>query len=93
MTENELKYDLKIMKNQLHNLQTLTSMLRRAIEMQLRVYVVVGVKDITTAQLYDAYKRGLNMQQLVQLANGKYTAEEIYKKIRKAGGFWYECNY
>lgn len=87
MTENELKYDLKIMKNQLHNLQTLTSMLRRAIEMQLRVYVVVGVKDITTAQLYDAYKRGLNMQQLVQLANGKYTAEEIYKKIRKAGGF------
>lgn len=87
MTEKELKYDLKIMKNQLHNLQTLTSMLRRAIEMQLRVYVVVGVKDITTAQLYDAYKRGLNMQQLVQLANGKYTAEEIYKKIRKAGGF------
>lgn len=55
--------------------------------MQLRVYVVVGVKDITTAQLYDAYKRGLNMQQLVQLANGKYTAEEIYKKIKKAGGF------
>ena len=87
MTEKELKYDLKIMKNQLHNLQTLTSMLRRAIEMQLRVYVVVGIKDITTAQLYDAYKRGLNMQQLVQLANGKYTAEEIYKKIRKAGGF------
>lgn len=87
MTEKELKNDLKIMQNQLHNLQTLTSMLRRAIEMQLRVYVVVGVKDITTAQLYDAYKRGLNMQQLVQLANGKYTAEEIYKKIRKAGGF------
>lgn len=83
----EIRSDLKIMKNQLHNLQTLTSMLRRAIEMQLRVYVVVGVKDITTAQLYDAYKRGLNMQQLVQLANGKYTAEEIYKKIRKAGGF------
>lgn len=79
--------DLKIMKNQLHNLQTLTSMLRRAIEMQLRVYVVVGVKDITTAQLYDAYKRGLNMQQLVQLANGKYTQEEIWKKIRRAGGF------
>lgn len=48
---------------------------------------MVGVKDITTAQLYDAYKRGLNMQQLVQLANGKYTAEEIYKKIKKAGGF------
>lgn len=87
MTEKELKNDLKIMQNQLHNLQTLTSMLRRAIEMQLRVYVVVGVKDITTAQLYDAYKRGLNINQLVQLANGKYTAEEIYKKIRKAGGF------
>ena len=83
----EIRSDLKIMQNQLTNLEKLTSMLRRAIEMQLRVYVVVGVKDITTAQLYDAYKRGLNMQQLVQLANGKYTAEEIYKKIRKAGGF------
>ena len=87
MTEKDLRRELKIMQNQLTNLEKLTSMLRRAIEMQLRVYVVVGIKDITTAQLYDAYKRGLNMQQLVQLANGKYTAEEIYKKIRKAGGF------
>lgn len=87
MNEKELKCYLRNIGTQLENEQKLLSMLRRAIEMQLRVYVVVGVKDITTAQLYDAYKRGLNMQQLVQLANGKYTAEEIYKKIRKAGGF------
>lgn len=87
MNEKELKCYLRNIGAQLENEQKLLSMLRRAIEMQLRVYVVVGVKDITTAQLYDAYKRGLNMQQLVQLANGKYTAEEIYKKIRKAGGF------
>ena len=87
MIDRELKVYLQKMVDQLANQQKLISMLRRAIEMQLAVYVVVGVKDITTAQLYDAYKRGLNMQQLVQLANGKYTEEEIYKKIRKAGGF------
>lgn len=87
MNEEAVMRDLRFMKKQLSNLQELTSMLRRAIEMQLRIYVVVGVKDITTAQLYDAYKRGLNMKQLVQLANGKYTQEEIWKKIRKAGGF------
>ena len=87
MKEEAILNDLKFVRKQLSNLQELTSMLRRAIEMQLRIYVVVGVKDITTAQLYDAYKRGLNMKQLVQLANGKYTAEEIWKKLRKAGNF------
>ena len=87
MSEKEIQSDLKFIRKQLSNLQELISMLRGAIEMQLRVYVVVGVKDITTAQLYDAYKRGLTINQLVQLANGKYTAEEIHKKIRKAGGF------
>ena len=87
MNEKAIMRDLEFIRGQLSNLQKLTSMLRRAIELQLRVYVVVGVKDITTAQLYDAYKRGLNMQQLVQLANGKYTQEEIWKKIRRAGGF------
>lgn len=48
--------------------------------------VIVGVKDISSAQLYDAYKKGLNMDQLVQLADGKYTAEQIYKKLQKIGG-------
>lgn len=47
--------------------------------------VIVGVKDITSAQLYDAYKKGLNMEQLCQLADGKYTADQIYKKLQKLG--------
>lgn len=51
-----------------------------------KVPCIVGVKDITSAQLYHAYKRGLNMEQLCQLADGKYTAEQIYKKIQKLNG-------
>lgn len=47
--------------------------------------VIVGVKDITALQLFDAYKKGLNMEQLCQLADGKYTAEQIYKKLQKMG--------
>ncbi len=47
--------------------------------------VVFGVKDVSSAQLLDAYQRGLNMDQLCQLAGGKYTAEQIYKKLQKLG--------
>lgn len=47
--------------------------------------VIVGVKDITSAQLFHAYKKGLSMEQLCQLADGKYTASQIYKKIQKLG--------
>lgn len=47
--------------------------------------VVVGVKDISSAQLFDAYKKGLNLEQLCQLADGKYTAEQIVKKLQKMG--------
>ena len=42
-----------------------------------------GIKDISTMQLYDAFQRGLNIEQLVYLANGKYTQEQIYKKLEK----------
>ncbi len=45
-----------------------------------------GIKDITTAQLVDAYERGLNIEQLVALANGKYTGNQIKVKIVKARG-------
>ena len=48
--------------------------------------VPFGVKDITTAQLVDAYHRGMNLEQLTALANGKYTQEQIKIKIIKAGG-------
>ena len=46
---------------------------------------VVGVKDVSSAQLFDAYKKGLNLEQLCQLADGKYTAEQIVKKLQKMG--------
>lgn len=45
-----------------------------------------GIKDVTTAQLVDAYDRGLNIEQLVALANGKYTGNQIKVKIVKAKG-------
>ena len=48
--------------------------------------VPFGVKDITTAQLVDTYHRGMNLEQLTALANGKYTPEQIKIKIIKAGG-------
>ena len=38
------------------------------------------------AQLVDAYHRGMNLEQLTALANGKYTPEQIKIKIVKAGG-------
>ena len=43
-----------------------------------------GVVDITTAQLVDAYHRGLNLDELITLANGKYTGEQIVSKIKKS---------
>lgn len=43
------------------------------------------VSDISTAQLVDAYKRGLSLEQLVVLGNNKYTAEMIAKKLTKYG--------
>lgn len=33
----------------------------------------------------DAYTRGLNMEQLIALGNQKYTAEQIYNKLKRAG--------
>lgn len=47
--------------------------------------VIVGVKDITAAQLLDAYQRGLNLEQLCMLANQKYTPEQVMRKLQKMG--------
>ena len=44
-----------------------------------------GIKDISSVQLVDAYTRGLNMEQLIALGNQKYTAEQIYNKLKRAG--------
>lgn len=83
---------LEIMSKQLENLQKVTMNIQRLVAMPnggtprvVRQPVIVGVKDITSAQLFDAYKKGLNMEQLCQLADGKYTAEQIYKKLQKLG--------
>ena len=50
-------------------------------------YVIVGVKDISSSQLYYAYKeKGLNLDQLSQLSDGKYSPQQIYKKLSKMTG-------
>lgn len=84
---------LDIIAKQLENLQKITMNVQRLVSMPnggtprvVRQPVIVGIKDITSAQLFDAYKKGLNMEQLCQLADGKYTAEQIYKKLQKLGG-------
>lgn len=94
MYEKQICEYLRNLGLQLQNQQALIINLKSAIS-NMRINgstntvtrtVIVGVKDITTAQLYDAYRKGLNMEQLVQLADGKYTAEQIYKKLQKIGG-------
>lgn len=48
--------------------------------------VIFGIKNITSEQMLDAYQRGMNLEQLYELANGKYTREQIYKKISRMTG-------
>lgn len=92
MTDEQLMKQFRSMRFQLADQQSLIANLEKAVKNisgvtnQKPQVVIVGVKDITAAQLYDAYKKGLNMRQLIQLADGKYTAEQIYKKIRNMGG-------
>ena len=92
MYEQQICQSIHNMQIQLQNLQGLVINLKNAVS-NIKVNnstvtktVIVGVKDISSAQLYDAYKKGLNMEQLVQLADGKYTPEQIYKKLQKIGG-------
>jgi hypothetical protein len=86
MTDEQLMKQFRSMRFQLADQQSLIANLEKAVKNisgvtnQKPQVVIVGVKDITAAQLYDAYKKGLNMRQLIQLADGKYTAEQIYKK-------------
>lgn len=48
--------------------------------------VPFGIQDITTAQLVNAYDRGMSLENLVILANHKYSASQIRKKIIRAKG-------
>ena len=68
---------LEIILKQLANLQRLVASKNGGAPKVVYQPVVVGVKD--------AYKKGLNLEQLCQLADGKYTAEQIVKKLQKMG--------
>ena len=91
MYEQEILKSLKDLGKQVWNLQQLMLTLDR----DFRSMRVVGnavvktmpfaVKDISSAQLIDAYKRGLNMEQLVALSGGKYSPEQIAKKLQRGG--------
>lgn len=91
MQEEQIVKCLKNLGKQIYSLQQLMANLDRDVRnMRVSGNTVVktmpfGVKDISSAQLVDAYSRGMNMEQLLALANGKYSAEQIYTKLRKAG--------
>lgn len=91
MYEQEIIKCLKNLGKQIWSMQQLVANLDRDVRnMRISGNTVVktmpfGVKDISSIQLADAYKRGLNMEQLIALGNGKYTAEQIYNKLKRAG--------
>ena len=95
MYEKEMINYMKNLGVQIYNLNTQVLNLERAVKsLRTRGGVVtrvvpLGIKDITSAQLFDAYKKGLDMEQLVILADGKYTPEQIAKKLEKLGGIRY----
>lgn len=92
MYEKETLNFLRNLSVQVHNQGAAIANMEKALN-NLRIKnggvirtVPFGVKDITTAQLVDAYKRGLQLEELVALGNGKYTPEQITNKIRKSIG-------
>lgn len=76
---------LRQQQAQLNKLMELVCSLSRTSDGYCQV-LPFGVRDVSTLQLVDAYDRGLDLQQLVALANGKYTATQIKNKIIKAKG-------
>ena len=91
MYEQEMIKCLKNLGKQIWSVQQLVANLDRDVRnMRVSGNTVVktmpfGVKNISSEQLIDAYSRGLNMEQLVSLSSGKYTPEQIYKKLQKGG--------
>ena len=91
MYEEQIIKCLKNLGKQVWSLQQLMANLDRDVRnMRVSGNTVVktlpfGVKDIPSVQLVDAYTRGLNMEQLIALDNQKYTAEQIYNKLKRAG--------
>lgn len=91
MYEEQMIKCLKNLGKQVWSLQQAVANLDRDVRnMRISGNTVVktmpfGVRDISSAQLIDAYTRGLNMEQLVALSGGKYSPEQIYKKLQKGG--------
>ena len=91
MYEEQIIKCLKNLGKQVWSLQQLMANLDRDVRnMRVSGNTIVktmpfGVKDISSVQLVDAYTRGLNMEQLIALGNGKYTAEQIYNQLKSAG--------
>lgn len=91
MYEEQIIKSLKNLGKQVYSLQQLMVTLDRDVRnIRVNGNTVVktmpfGVKDISSAQLIDAYTRGMNMEQLVALSGGKYSPEQIYKKLQKGG--------
>ena len=89
-----LQYRLDLLAKQLENLQRITMNIQRLVATQRTVgggvpavkVMPFPIKDISSAQLVDAYRRGLDLEQLEYLCGHKYTQEQIVKKIQKYGG-------
>ena len=92
MQEEKLVTYLKALASEVRDLKSIVTKLDADVR-NLRVggrntvvkVMPFGVKDISSVQLVDAYTRGLNMEQLIALGNNKYTAEQIYSKLKRAG--------
>lgn len=92
MYEQEMIKCLKNLGKQIWSVQQLVANLDRDVRnMRISGNTVVktlpyGIKDISSAQLADAFLRyKMDMEQLVALSGGKYSPEQIYKKLQKMG--------
>lgn len=92
MQEEKLVIYLKALASEVRDLKSVVTKLDTDVR-NLRIggkntvvkVMPFGIKDISSAQLVDAYRRGLNMEQLIALGNNKYNAEQVFSKLRKAG--------
>ena len=92
MQEEQLIKYIKALTKELRNLQDMVTRLDNNVR-NLRVggntvvkTVPLGVKDLTTAQLVAAFvKYHLNMEQLIALSDGRFSHDDIIKKLKRAG--------
>lgn len=92
MHEEQLVKYLKALTKEVRDLQTMVTRLDTDVK-NLRVAgntvvktLPIGIESLTTAQLVSAYvKYHLNMEQLIALSDGKFSSNDIIKKLRRAG--------